>query len=179
MKVWIKTISLSSSRKRIRLYYTNSAQKILALTFIQKILIDSEKMRSCILMKLLSAIHVLVSDSSNVIFLNIWIIVNFIRTHVQDHLQFSIVSNLLFKILQLYSCQYLLIFFTNILIWKLILQYYKQYYEIFVLPSLHSSLQGVRANCLRQCVWISEECPGVGYRRLGAGLSEYLDDVSI
>ena len=82
----------------------------LAFTVIQKILIDSEKMRSYILMKSFSIIHVLVSDSSNAIFLKIWIIANFIRTHVQDHLQFSIVSSLLFKILQLYSCQYLSIF---------------------------------------------------------------------
>ena len=119
MKGWIKRIFLSSSRKRTRFYHMQSVQKILAFTFIQKILIDSEKMRSCILMKSLSAIHVSVSDSSNVIFLKIWIIVNFIRTHVPDHLQFSIVSNLLFKNTSIIFLSISVDFFHKILYFKI------------------------------------------------------------
>ena len=94
--------------KKILIFIFRKIAKIMKIFFFLQNLILKKKRH--ILMKSFSAIHKLVSDSSSVIFLKIWIIVNFIRTHVQDHLQFSIVSSLLFKILQLYSCQYLSIF---------------------------------------------------------------------
>ena len=71
---------------------------------------SGKKIKTYILMKWSTTYHKLVSISSNVKILKILTIVNFIRVYDQDHLQFSIVSNLLFKILQLYSCQYLSIF---------------------------------------------------------------------
>ena len=73
-------------------------------------------------MKCFTIIHVFVSISSNVKIIKIWIIVNFIRVYDQDHVQFSIVSYLLFKILQLYICQYLSFSFSNFFISKLISQ---------------------------------------------------------
>ena len=48
-------------------------------------------------MKWFTIIHLLVSISSNVKILKIWIIFNFIRIYDQNHLQFSVVSYLLFK----------------------------------------------------------------------------------
>ena len=129
-------------------------------------------------MKWFTIIHLLVSVSSNGKIIKIWIIVNFIRIYDQVHVQFSIVSYLLFKN-------------TSIIFLSMSVDFFHKYLYLKVnSPIVCSALGGfncvssqflasrVRADCRRQCVWISEECPGVGYRRLGAGLSEYFDSVS-
>ena len=112
-------------------------------------------MRSCILMKSFSVIHVFVSDSSNVIFIRIWKILNFIRTNVQDHHQFSIVRYFHFVVLQLYSYQFQSLSY-NVINWGLMIRL--QRYGILILLSLDSSLRSSSKFPAKVCLSVWTVC---------------------